>query len=127
MWKLALFALLFARLAIADTAQNLQVTMTIPWYGSTPTDNVTTSFDWTGTTLSNIAASGGFALDSQVEFDPASNGILAMFWTGPTGSFQQDSEYNMGTDLEILPAPWTYPMMIFESCGGLCNGLRLLP
>ena len=45
-----------------------------------------------------------------------------MFWDSSTGSFQQDSEYNMGTDLEILPAPGTYPMMIFESCQALCNG-----
>jgi len=122
---LAVLALLVAFPAYADTAQNLQVTMVVPFYG-TPFENVNISFNWnTGTdAISNAIANYGFTFGGAV-FDPQSNDITSTYWSGPLGGFEQDPEYEIGTNLEILPQPGTYPVVIYEYCpfnvGQACN------
>jgi len=118
--RLALLVLLFALPARAD---DLQVTFTVPFQGSFgPTiGSVNISFDWNTTTdaISNAVANNGFSFGG-AGFDPQSNGILTMFWFNPlAGGIQQDSEYNMGTDLEILPAPGSYQFLAYETCLGV--------
>ena len=114
---LALVALLFAIPAYAD---DLQVTMTVPFFINAATENITTSFDWNTATdvISNVVTTGGgFTFDGVGSFDPVTGGIQSMIWTDALGSyFEQDPEYEIGTNGEILPSPGTYGIEIYEYC-----------
>jgi hypothetical protein len=115
---LVIFALLCALVARGD---NLAVTTSVPFFAGSDTSlgTVTLLFDWNTTNdkITNLSIGDGFPVPS-ISFDPADNAIYIVESIKADGDFFQiDPDLRAPTsDYEILPAPGTYTIAVYESC-----------